>query len=107
MNMFAEGAERNKALGLWGAIGASGATFGLITGGLLTRHPGWEYIFYLNVPVGAARLLLAPRIVPESRLVSARRRFDPLGAVTVTGGCCCWSTRFRRRRRPAGGRRAR
>ncbi len=86
MNMFAEGADRNKALGLWGAIGASGATFGLITGGLLTRYAGWEYIFFLNVPVGAAALLLAPRIVPESRLRDARRRFDPLGAVTVTGG---------------------
>jgi EmrB/QacA subfamily drug resistance transporter len=85
MNMFAEGAKRNKALGLWGAIAASGATFGLITGGLLTRYVGWEYIFFLNVPVGAAGLLLAPRIVPESRLQSARRRFDPLGAVTVTG----------------------
>jgi EmrB/QacA subfamily drug resistance transporter len=85
MNMFAEGAERNKALGLWGAIGATGATFGLITGGLLTRYAGWEYIFYLNVPVGAAALLLAPRIVPESRLAGVRRRFDPLGAVTVTG----------------------
>src|SRR5215472_12792388 len=85
MNMFAEGAERNKALGLWGAIAASGATFGVLTGGLLTRYAGWEYIFYLNVPVGAAGLLLAPRIVPESRLASARRRFDPLGAVTVTG----------------------
>jgi EmrB/QacA subfamily drug resistance transporter len=86
MNMFAEGAERNKALGLWGAIAASGATFGLITGGLLTRYAGWEYIFYLNVPVGAAGLLLAPRIVPESRLAGVRRRFDPLGAITVTGG---------------------
>ena len=86
MNMFAEGAERNKALGLWGAIAASGATFGLITGGLLTRYAGWEYIFFLNVPVGAAGLLLAPRVVPESRLAAARRRFDPLGAVTVTGG---------------------
>src|SRR5215468_11221047 len=53
MNMFAEGAERNKALGLWGAIGAFGATFGLITGGLLTRYVGWQYIFFLNVPVGA------------------------------------------------------
>jgi EmrB/QacA subfamily drug resistance transporter len=86
MNMFAEGAERNKALGLWGALGAFGATFGLITGGLLTRYVGWEYIFFLNVPVGAAGLLLAPRIVPESRLAGARRRFDSLGAVTVTGG---------------------
>jgi EmrB/QacA subfamily drug resistance transporter len=86
MNMFTEGAERNKALGAWGGIGAFGATFGLIAGGLLTRYVGWEYIFFLNVPVGAAALLLAPRIVPESRLHSVRRRFDPLGAVTVTGG---------------------
>src|SRR5258708_11780132 len=86
MNMFPEGAERNKALGAWGAIAASGATFGLLAGGLLTRYAGWQYIFFLNVPVGAAALLLAPRIVPESRLETARRRYDPLGAVTVTGG---------------------
>jgi EmrB/QacA subfamily drug resistance transporter len=86
MNMFPEGAERNKALGVWGAIGASGATVGLIAGGLLTRYAGWQYIFFLNVPIGAAALLLAPRLVPESRLTTARRRYDPLGAVTVTGG---------------------
>jgi EmrB/QacA subfamily drug resistance transporter len=86
MNMFAEGAERNKALGIWGGIGAAGATVGLITGGLLTRYVGWEYIFFLNVPIGLAALLLAPRIVPESRLEAVRRRFDPLGAITVTGG---------------------
>ncbi len=67
MNMFAEGAERNKALGLWGGIGAAGATVGLIAGGLLTRYVGWQYIFFLNVPIGAAALLLAPRVVPESR----------------------------------------
>jgi EmrB/QacA subfamily drug resistance transporter len=86
MNMFEEGAERNKALGIWGGIGASGATFGLITGGLLTRYIGWETIFYLNVPIALAALALAPRIVPESRLKTARRSFDPLGATTVTGG---------------------
>ncbi|HET6865730.1 MAG TPA: MFS transporter [Solirubrobacteraceae bacterium] len=86
MDMFDEGAERNKALGMWGAIGASGATIGLITGGLLTRYAGWEYIFYLNVPIGIAALLLAPRIVPESRLQTARRRFDAFGALAATGG---------------------
>jgi EmrB/QacA subfamily drug resistance transporter len=86
MNMFPEGAERNKALGAWGAIGASGATVGVMAGGLLTRYAGWEYIFYLNVPIGAAALALAPRIVPESRLATKQRRFDPFGAVTVTGG---------------------
>jgi len=86
MNMFTEGAERNKALGLWGAIGMVGATIGLVAGGLLTRYLGWEYIFYLNVPIGAAALVAAPRLVPESRLETARRRFDTLGAITVTGG---------------------
>src|SRR6266496_3661174 len=73
MNMFTEGAERNKALGIWGGIGASGATVGLIAGGLLTRYIGWQYIFFLNVPIGAAALLLAPRIVPKSRLQVTRR----------------------------------
>jgi EmrB/QacA subfamily drug resistance transporter len=84
MNMFPEGAERNKALGLWGAIGASGATIGVLAGGLLTRYAGWPYVFYLNVAVGAAALLLTRRLVPESRLRDASRRYDPLGAVTVT-----------------------
>src|SRR5216684_786381 len=85
MNMFREGAERNKALGTWGGIGATAATAGLLAGGLLTRYAGWQYIFFLNVPIGAAALLLARRVVPESRLRSTRRRYDPLGAVTVTG----------------------
>ena len=86
MNMFDEGAERNKALGIWGALGAAGATVGLITGGLLTRYAGWQYIFYLNVPIGAAALALAPRILPDSRLATTRRRFDALGAITGTVG---------------------
>jgi EmrB/QacA subfamily drug resistance transporter len=84
-NMFTEGAERNKALGIWGAVAGSGATFGVIAGGLLTRYVGWQSIFFLNVPIGAAALLTAGRIVPESRLAGVRRRFDALGAVTVTG----------------------
>jgi EmrB/QacA subfamily drug resistance transporter len=86
MNMFQEGAERNKALGIWGGLGAGGATFGVIAGGLLTRYAGWQYIFYLNVPIGAVALLLAPRIVPDSRLDTARRRFDVAGALAGTGG---------------------
>ena len=86
MNMFAEGAERNKALGIWGGLGAGGATVGVIAGGLLTRYAGWQYIFYLNVPIGASALALAPRIVPDSRLATTRRRFDALGAITGTGG---------------------
>jgi EmrB/QacA subfamily drug resistance transporter len=86
MNMFDEGAERNKALGIWGALGAAGATVGLITGGLLTRYAGWQYIFYLNVPIGVAALALTPRIVPDSRLATTRRRFDALGAIMSTAG---------------------
>jgi EmrB/QacA subfamily drug resistance transporter len=86
MNMFEEGAERNKALGIWGGLGAAGATVGLIAGGVLTRYAGWQYIFYLNVPIGLAALALAPRVVPESRLATTRRRFDALGAIAGTGG---------------------
>ena len=86
MNMFSEGAERNKALGIWGGLGALGATVGLIAGGVLTRYAGWQYIFYLNVPIGVAVLLLAPRVVPESRLATTRRRFDAGGAIAGTAG---------------------
>jgi EmrB/QacA subfamily drug resistance transporter len=85
MNMFAEGAERNKALGIWGGLGAAGATVGVIAGGLLTRYAGWQFIFYLNVPIGVVALALAPRIVPDSRLATTRRRFDALGAIAGTG----------------------
>jgi EmrB/QacA subfamily drug resistance transporter len=84
MNIFPEGAERNKALGIWGAMGAMGATVGLLAGGLLTRYVGWEYIFFLNVPVGAAALALAPKVVPESRVASERRRYDIFGAASIT-----------------------
>ena len=84
-NMFSEGAERNKALGIWGALAALGATAGLVFGGLLTRFAGWQYIFLLNVPVGVVALLLIRRVVPETRVDTARRSYDPLGAVTVTG----------------------
>ncbi|MBV8953629.1 MAG: MFS transporter, partial [Solirubrobacterales bacterium] len=86
MNMFEEGAERNKALGIWGGLGATAGTTGLIAGGLLTRYVGWQSIFLVNVPIGVLALALAPRMVPESRLDVARRRFDVLGATVGTGG---------------------
>src|SRR6202451_2214031 len=86
MNMFEEGAERNKALGIWGGLGAGGATVGVIAGGILTRYAGWQYIFYLNVPIGVIAMLLAPRIVPDSRINAARRRFDAAGALAGTAG---------------------
>jgi len=90
MNLFPEGAERNKALGIWGAVGASGATFGVLAGGAITRYAGWPYIFYLNVAIGVPALLIARRVLPEgegaqSRVQDARRRYDIPGAVTVTG----------------------
>jgi hypothetical protein len=85
-NMFTEGAERNKALGIWGGIAALGATGGVVFGGLLTRFAGWQYVFLMNVPVGVIALALIRRVVPESRGDIARRRYDPLGAVTVTAG---------------------
>jgi EmrB/QacA subfamily drug resistance transporter len=84
-NMFTEGAERNKALGIWGALAALGATSGVVFGGLLTRFAGWQYVFLLNVPVGLTALMLIRTVVPESRVDVARRRYDPLGALTVTG----------------------
>jgi EmrB/QacA subfamily drug resistance transporter len=84
MNMFPEGAERNKALGIWGAMGAMGATVGLLAGGLFTRYAGWQYIFFLNIPIGVTALGLAPKVVPESRQRSQQRRYDPFGAVSAT-----------------------
>src|SRR6476620_7907379 len=62
---FSEGAERNKALGIWGALGGSGAAVGVLLGGVLTKYFGWEWIFFVNVPVGALVFALTPRIVPE------------------------------------------
>jgi MFS family permease len=81
--MFEQGAERNQALAIWGALGAAGGTVGLIAGGVITRYLGWEYIFYLNVPIGIAMLALMPRLVPNSHRAVAGRRFDVAGAVTA------------------------
>ena len=85
-SMFREGAERNKALGIWGGLGAAGGTVGLIAGGLITRYLGWEYVFYLNVPIGFAALALAPRLVPDIRVGTQRRRLDVAGAIAGTAG---------------------
>src|SRR5438874_5763307 len=83
---FEEGAERNKALGIWGAMGGSGAAAGVLFGGILTKYLGWEWIFFVNVPVGALVLALAPRIVRESRAPGERHGFDVIGASSVTAG---------------------
>jgi EmrB/QacA subfamily drug resistance transporter len=83
---FREGPERNKALGIWGALGGSGAAAGVLFGGILTKYLGWEWIFFVNIPVGVAVLLLARPIIPESHAEMAHRRFDATGAITITGG---------------------
>jgi EmrB/QacA subfamily drug resistance transporter len=80
---FEEGSERNKALGIWGAIGGSGAAAGVLFGGILTKYAGWEWIFFVNVPVGALVLALTRPIVRESR-IPALRGFDAGGALTIT-----------------------
>jgi EmrB/QacA subfamily drug resistance transporter len=83
---FEEGAERNKALGIWGAMGGSGAAAGVLFGGILTKYLGWEWIFFVNVPVGALVLVLAPRIVRESRAPGDGHAYDLVGASSVTAG---------------------
>ena len=82
---FAEGRERNIALGVWGAVGGFGAAAGVLLGGVLTDTLSWEWIFYVNLPVGLAGLAFTPFLLGESR--DARvRSFDAPGAVLVTGG---------------------
>jgi EmrB/QacA subfamily drug resistance transporter len=81
---FDEGAERNKALGIWGAMGGSGAAVGVLLGGILTKALGWEWIFFVNVPIGIAAFALTRPIVRESRLGAAERHFDAIGAVLIT-----------------------
>jgi len=80
---FEEGSERNKALGIWGAMGGSGAAAGVLFGGILTKYAGWEWIFFVNVPVGALVLALTRPLVRESR-VAGLKGFDAAGAVTIT-----------------------
>jgi len=82
---FAEGSERNMALGAWGAVGAFGAVAGVLLGGVLTDLLSWEWIFYVNVPVGAAAFLLAPILLDESRDAHASS-YDAPGAALVTSG---------------------
>ena len=80
---FEEGSERNKALGIWGAMGGSGAAAGVLFGGIITKYAGWEWIFFVNVPVGALVLALTRPLVRESR-IPGLRGFDAGGAVTIT-----------------------
>lgn len=83
---FREGAERNKALGAWGAVAGSGGAVGVLLGGVLTEGLGWEWVLWVNVPIGIVAALLAPRLIAESRSEPESRSFDIPGAVTITAG---------------------
>ncbi len=82
---FTEGSERNKALGIWGALGGIGATTAWLIGGPLVDGPGWRWIFFINVPIGLAALALSPVLLRESRAALTRRSYDPAGTLTITG----------------------
>ena len=83
---FEEGAARTKALSIWAAIASGGSAAGLLLGGVLVETLSWEWIFFVNVPIGVGIILAALRIVPDSRVEVARRHFDVAGAISVTSG---------------------
>src|SRR4051812_43624281 len=87
LTTFAEGPERNRALSVWGAIAGVGGAMGLLLGGVLVEALTWRWVFFINVPIGAALVALATRIVPESRSeATARGGYDAEGAVAITLG---------------------
>ena len=83
---FAEGAERNRALGIWGAVAGAGGAAGVLLGGILTSGLNWRWVLFVNVPIGLAAAALAPRTLVESRADDDTSTFDLPGAVTVTAG---------------------
>jgi EmrB/QacA subfamily drug resistance transporter len=85
MTTFAEGAERNTALGVWGAVAAGGGAAGSLLGGVITQSFGWEWVMWINTPIGLAAAALSPVLLDESRTEN-RTSFDALGAITVTAG---------------------
>jgi EmrB/QacA subfamily drug resistance transporter len=86
MTSFSEGPERSKALGVWSGVAASGAAVGLLLGGILTETLSWEWIFFINVPIGLGVIFAAYKLVPESHADLGHRRFDFAGALSVTAG---------------------
>ena len=84
--LFRDGAERNKALGAWGAVAGSAGAAGVLLGGILTEGLGWEWVLWVNVPVSLVALALTPGLIPESRSESTTRHFDAAGAVSITAG---------------------
>ncbi len=83
---FAEGAERNRALGIWGAVAGLGGAAGVLLGGILTSGLSWRWVLFVNVPIGLIAATLAPRLLLESRAENGTEGFDIPGAVTVTAG---------------------
>jgi EmrB/QacA subfamily drug resistance transporter len=81
---FSDGSERNKALGVWGAVAGSGGAAGVLLGGILTDGLGWEWVLWVNVPVSLIAFVLSPRLLAETRMEGEKRVFDVAGAVTVT-----------------------
>ncbi|MGH3243231.1 MAG: MFS transporter [Spirillospora sp.] len=79
-----DGAERNKALGVWSALGGGGAALGVLLGGALTAGPGWPWVFYINVPLGVVIFVALARMLPRQDVTVPRPRLDLLGAVLVT-----------------------
>lgn len=84
--IFSEGAERNKALGIWGAVAGSGAAAGVLLGGVLTSGLNWRWVLFVNVPVAIIATLVAPRLLSESRAQASSRSFDFAGAISISGG---------------------
>ena len=84
--LFRDGAERNKALGAWGAVAGSAGAAGVLLGGILTDSLGWEWVLWVNVPVALIALAFTPGLIPESRSESETRHFDAAGAVSITAG---------------------
>src|SRR3954447_24607829 len=87
MAIFAEGRERNLALGFYGAVSGSGAAVGVLLGGVFTSYLTWSWIFFINVPVALVAIALAPSLLPEGRsTLLGHRHFDVAGAATATSG---------------------
>jgi EmrB/QacA subfamily drug resistance transporter len=83
---FADGEERNRALGVWGAVAGAGGAAGVLLGGILTTGLSWRWVLFVNVPIGLLCAFLAPRLIRESRAETETRNFDLPGAITVTAG---------------------
>ena len=86
MTTFTEGRARHRAIGLWSAVAGAGGASGALLGGVLTSGLSWRWVFFVNVPVGAAAIVAAWRLLTETRRLDGDRSLDVLGALTATGG---------------------